>query len=275
MPIQSGKYVTPAWQNGGAPAITAEELTAIGQSIEQNQDDIEQNATDIQTANNNIQTANNNIQQNAQDIDSLQTWQSTVNGQISSIQSGYLQKTGGTMTGILNMGNKRITNLATPSSGADAANKNYVDNNFLSQMTLVQTETFSFSTSTENSKTQSYDFNPAFTNLQTSYQIIAVAVSGSFMIEEGSFSVFGHQLLYPSDNKTYTIDNNSPMVILLTKGGIDYPNELFYFLLPPDASNKVSVKYTSGESIPFKVGVNRTKSANVNATIKLYGWNPI
>lgn len=127
MPIQSGKYVTPAWQNGGAPAITAEELTAIGQSIEQNQDDIEQNATDIQTANNNIQTANNNIQQNAQDIDSLQTWKSTVNGQISSIQSGYLQKTGGTMTGILNMGNKKITNLATPSSGTDAANKNYVD----------------------------------------------------------------------------------------------------------------------------------------------------
>lgn len=127
MPIQSGKYVTPAWQNGGSPAITAEELTAIGQSIEQNQDDIEQNATDIQTANNNIQTANNNIQQNAQDIDSLQTWQSKVNGQISSIQSGYLQKTGGTMTGVLNMGNKRITNLATPSSGTDAANKNYVD----------------------------------------------------------------------------------------------------------------------------------------------------
>lgn len=127
MPIQSGKYVTPAWQNGGAPAITAEELTAIGQSIEQNQDNIEQNATAIQTANNNIQTANNNIQQNKQDIDSLQTWQTTVNGQISSIQSGYLQKTGGTMTGNINMGNKKITNLATPSSGTDAANKNYVD----------------------------------------------------------------------------------------------------------------------------------------------------
>lgn len=127
MPIQSGKYVTPAWQNGGAPAITAEELTAIGESIEQNQDDIEQNATDIQTANNNIQTANNNIQQNAQDIETLQTQQSTINGQISSIQTNYLQKSGGTMTGILNMGNKRITNLATPSSGTDAANKNYVD----------------------------------------------------------------------------------------------------------------------------------------------------
>lgn len=127
MPIQSGKYVTPAWQNGGAPAITAEELTAIGQSIEQNQDNIEQNATDIQTANNNIQTANNNIQQNKQDIDSLQTWQTTVNGQISSIQTNYLQKSGGTMTGILNMGNKRIANLATPSLGNDAVNKNYVD----------------------------------------------------------------------------------------------------------------------------------------------------
>lgn len=99
MPIQSGKYVTPAWQNGGAPAITAEELTAIGQSIEQNQDDIEQNA---------------------QDIESLQTQQSTINGQISSIQSGYLQKSGGTMTGNL------ILN-ADPTQNMQAATKQYVD----------------------------------------------------------------------------------------------------------------------------------------------------
>ena len=41
MPIQDGKYVTPAWQNGFQPAITAEELTAIGQSIEQNESDIQ------------------------------------------------------------------------------------------------------------------------------------------------------------------------------------------------------------------------------------------
>ena len=273
MPIQSGKYVTPAWQNGGPPAITAEELTAIGQSIEQNQTDIEENATDIQTANNNIQTANNNIQQNAQDIESLQTWQTTATGQISNIQTNYLKKSGGTMTGAINMNNKKITNIPTPTTGTDAANKNYVDSNFLSQMTLVQTETFSAT----GNKQRSYNLNPAFTNLQTSYQIIVASVSGSFMIENGSFSLFGHQFLYPSGNKTYTIDDSNPMVILLTKGGIDHPNKLFYFFLPPNgtSNNKFAIAYDSGQTIPFKISVNNAESVNVNATIKLYGWNPI
>lgn len=38
-----------------------------------------------------------------------------------------LPKAGGTMTGAINMGNNKITNLAAPSSGTDAANKNYAD----------------------------------------------------------------------------------------------------------------------------------------------------
>jgi hypothetical protein len=38
-----------------------------------------------------------------------------------------LPKAGGTMSGAINMGNNKITNLASPSSGTDAANKNYVD----------------------------------------------------------------------------------------------------------------------------------------------------
>lgn len=136
MPIQDGKYVTPAWQNGGAPAITAEELTAIGQSIEQN-------AADIQSANNNIQTANSNIQQNSQDIDSLQTWQSTATGQISNIQTNYLQKSGGTMTGAINMNNKKITNIPTPTAGTDAANKNYADGKTSYRLLSTATATMS------------------------------------------------------------------------------------------------------------------------------------
>ena len=41
--------------------------------------------------------------------------------------SGYLEKSGGTMTGAINMGSNKITNLATPTADADAATKKYVD----------------------------------------------------------------------------------------------------------------------------------------------------
>lgn len=39
----------------------------------------------------------------------------------------YLPLTGGTLTGALNMGSKKITSLATPTAATDAANKSYVD----------------------------------------------------------------------------------------------------------------------------------------------------
>ena len=41
--------------------------------------------------------------------------------------SGKLDKSGDTMSGALNMGSKKITNLATPTNNADAATKKYVD----------------------------------------------------------------------------------------------------------------------------------------------------
>lgn len=41
--------------------------------------------------------------------------------------SGKLDKSGGTMSGALNMGSKKITSLATPTNNADAATKKYVD----------------------------------------------------------------------------------------------------------------------------------------------------
>lgn len=48
---------------------------------------------------------------------------------------GGLSKAGGTMTGAINMGSKKITNLATPTNNADAATKLYVDGKRLSSAT--------------------------------------------------------------------------------------------------------------------------------------------
>lgn len=50
-----------------------------------------------------------------------------------------LPKSGGTMTGNINMGSKKITNLATPTAGTDASTKTYVDDRVdnLAQNALV------------------------------------------------------------------------------------------------------------------------------------------
>ena len=44
-----------------------------------------------------------------------------------STADAALPKAGGTMTGAINMGSKKITNLAAPTNNADAANKSYVE----------------------------------------------------------------------------------------------------------------------------------------------------
>jgi hypothetical protein len=49
---------------------------------------------------------------------------------VQEVVSRYISKAGGIMTGILNMGGFRITNVGTPASDADSATKKYVDDRY-------------------------------------------------------------------------------------------------------------------------------------------------
>jgi len=60
-------------------------------------------------------------------LSALQTTAKTVIGAINELYNNKLNKSGGTMTGILNMGSQRISNLATPVANTDATPKSYVD----------------------------------------------------------------------------------------------------------------------------------------------------
>jgi hypothetical protein len=63
------------------------------------------------------------------DVDNTEL--SYLNGVTSSLQTqinGKLSLTGGTMTGVIEMSNNKITGLATPTLSTDAARKDYVDN---------------------------------------------------------------------------------------------------------------------------------------------------
>lgn len=68
-------------------------------------------------------TANNDATNKIFVDTAFQTLEAEVNQQLLA----YLQIKGGTMTGILDMGDYRITSLATPSADTDAATKGYVD----------------------------------------------------------------------------------------------------------------------------------------------------
>ena len=55
-----------------------------------------------------------------------------VKGQVENLTDGttvlpYVKKAGDTMTGALNMGNNKVTNVAAPAANSDAVNKGYVD----------------------------------------------------------------------------------------------------------------------------------------------------
>ena len=76
--------------------------------------------------------------QNAKDpeltgrVDALETSQAQQDTEISNLKNGttalpYVKKAGDSMTGVLNMSNNKVTNVADPTANGDAVNKKYVD----------------------------------------------------------------------------------------------------------------------------------------------------
>lgn len=68
-------------------------------------------------------------------IQSIENTMNGINEAVSTIQetaNNALPKTGGDMSGNINMGGKNITNLADPTNADDAVNKEYVDEKYFS-----------------------------------------------------------------------------------------------------------------------------------------------
>ena len=65
-------------------------------------------------------------------VEALETSQATQDTEIANLKNGttalpYVKKAGDSMSGILNMSNNKITNVADPTANGDAVNKKYVD----------------------------------------------------------------------------------------------------------------------------------------------------
>ena len=65
-------------------------------------------------------------------VEALETSQAQQNTEIANLKNGttalpYVKKAGDSMSGVLNMSNNKVTNVADPSANGDAVNKKYVD----------------------------------------------------------------------------------------------------------------------------------------------------
>ena len=68
----------------------------------------------------------------AERVDALETSQAQQDTEISNLKNGttalpYVKKAGDSMTGVLNLSNNKVTNVADPTENGDAVNKKYVD----------------------------------------------------------------------------------------------------------------------------------------------------
>lgn len=98
------------------------------------------------------------------------------------VKGKYLSLTGGTMTGNININNKTITNLKTPTADTEAANKKYVDDQIAANDHIVNKFTF---TATEGQSTFTIPFDFEDSSALTVYY------NGVMMKETDNYTISG------------------------------------------------------------------------------------
>ena len=98
------------------------------------------------------------------------------------VKGKYLPLTGGTMTGNININNKTITNLKTPTADTEAANKKYVDDQIAANDHIVNRFTFT-ATAGQSTFTIPFDFDDS--------SALTVYYNGIMMKETDNYTVSG------------------------------------------------------------------------------------
>ena len=101
------------------------------------------------------------------------------------VKGKYLSLTGGTMTGNININNKTITNLKTPTADTEAANKKYVDDQIAANDHIVNRFTFT-ATANQSTFTIPFDFEDS--------SALTVYYNGIMMKETDNYTVSGKDI---------------------------------------------------------------------------------
>ena len=101
---------------------------------------------------------------------------------LDTINGKYLPLTGGTMTGNININNKTITNLKTPTADTEAANKKYVDDQIAANDHIVNRFTFT-ATAGQSTFTIPFDFKDS--------SALTIYYNGIMMRETDNYTVSG------------------------------------------------------------------------------------
>lgn len=99
-----------------------------------------------------------------------------------------LPKAGGIMSGAINMGSKKITNLADPTATTDAANKNYVDSAISSAISANDAMTFVGVLGTGEGQISSL---PASANVGDTYKVGTKGTYGKIVAKVGDLIING------------------------------------------------------------------------------------
>ena len=130
------------------------------------------------------------------------------------VKGKYLPLTGGTMTGNININNKTITNLKTPTADTEAANKKYVDDQIAANDHIVNKFTFT-ATAGQSTFTIPFDFDDS--------SALTVYYNGIMMKETDNYTVSGKDITLAG----FTAEAGDYLTVMGIEGAaaIDYGKE--------------------------------------------------
>lgn len=130
------------------------------------------------------------------------------------VKGKYLSLTGGTMTGNININNKTITNLKTPTADTEAANKKYVDDQIAANDHIVNRFTFT-ATANQSTFTIPFDFEDS--------SALTVYYNGIMMKETDNYTVSGKDITLVD----FTAEAGDYLTVMGIEGAaaIDYGKE--------------------------------------------------
>ena len=130
------------------------------------------------------------------------------------VKGKYLSLTGGTMTGNININNKTITNLKTPTADTEAANKKYVDDQIAANDHTINRFTFT-ATANQSTFTIPFDFGDS--------SALTVYYNGIMMKETDNYTVSGKVITLTG----FTAEAGDYLTVMGIEGAvaIDYGKE--------------------------------------------------